>query len=355
LTDITVLFHELAASVTTPLNSIRGGAAFAIDVELGSDTFQLIFDTGSSDLWVAEQDVECVNANGKKIPTKRCAFGPLWSGDYEDGQVPRQNFNISYGGGEFLVGTLGYEDVTVAGITVQHQEIASVDEAFWDGDGESSGIMGFAYSSLTSAYTGTNPANDDPRTNNVHYKNWLANAIDEGKIDSLFSVAIERGANGGGGQVALGGLPTIPFTKNFASTPIEIHSFTPRHPIEAKKRTYYTINPDGVVVDGQSTPIDFATIVDTGTTLVYFPADLTQAINEAFDPPSVFEQSSGLWENYCDAVAPDVSFTIGGKNFKISAAELLLQGELGEDPQTGGCVSIPMTFPERTHRANLVG
>jgi hypothetical protein len=30
-----------------------------------------------------------------------------------------------------------------------------------------SGIIGFAYSSLTAAYTGTNPDNDDPKTDNV--------------------------------------------------------------------------------------------------------------------------------------------------------------------------------------------
>ena len=40
-------------------------------------------------------------------------------------------FNISYGSGEFLVGELGYERVTLAGIEVPHQEIALVDNAYW--------------------------------------------------------------------------------------------------------------------------------------------------------------------------------------------------------------------------------
>ncbi len=111
-------------------------------------------------------------------------------------------------------------------------------EGYWAGDGVVSGILGFAYSSLTAAYTGNNPANDNPETNNIHYENWIDNAVDENKIDPLFSVAIERGANGGGGQVALGGLPTINFDHHdFASTPLEIHSFTPRHPLEASNFT----------------------------------------------------------------------------------------------------------------------
>lgn len=296
----------------------------------------MIFDTGSSDLWVASAGFECLNARGKPVATGKCNFGPLWDGKYEEGQVARQNFNISYGDGEYLTGTLGYEDVTIAGIKVNHQEISAVQEGYWVGDGVTSGIVGFAYSSLTAAYKGTNPANDNPQTNNIHYDNWITNAIDEGKIDSLFSVAIERGAGGGGGQVALGGLPTIDFDHDFASTPIEIYSFTDRHPQEATNYTYYTIQPDGMLVDGQNVAIDFPVIVDSGTTLVYFPKSLTRAINTAFNPPSV--NIGGLWENSCDATPPDVSITIGGKNFKISPQELLLQGKLGKDPQTGGCV-----------------
>lgn len=332
------LLSELAASKTTPLIAVESGGGYAVDVELGSDSFTLIFDTGSSDLWVASQGVKCVNAKGKQVATSKCAFGKLWNGKYEEGQVAGENFNISYGDGEFLVGTLGYEDVTIAGVTVKHQEIASVNEGYWVGDGVTSGIAGFAYSSLTSAYTGNNPAKDNPQTNNVHYTNWIDNAIDEGKIDSLFSIAIERGANGGGGQVALGGLPTISFDHTFASTPLEIHSFTPRHPIEAKNYTYYTIQPDAIVVGGQSAKLNIPVIVDSGTTLVYFPPALAKAVNKAFNPPSVLV--NGLWENYCNAVPPDVAITIGGKEFKISASEVLLKGALGKDPQSGGCVRI---------------
>jgi hypothetical protein len=231
---------------------------------------------------------------------------------------------------------LGYEDVTIAGITVNKQEVSAVNKGFWQGDGVTSGIVGFAYSSLTSAFAGNNPAKDNPETNNINYNNWITNAIDEGEIDSLFSIALERGSGGGGGQVALGGLPTIKFDHDFASTPIEIHSFGPRHPQESKNYTFYTIQPDGVVVGGQNLALNVPVIVDSGTTLVYLPQSLTKAINQAFDPPSV--NVGGLWENYCNAKPPKVSITIGGKNFAISASELLLKGSLGKDPQTGGCV-----------------
>ncbi|KAK5165447.1 uncharacterized protein LTR77_008976 [Saxophila tyrrhenica] len=281
------------------------------------------------ELAVTSKGVQCVNLNGRHVATSKCAFGRLWSGNFEEGKVRGENFNISYGDGEFLTGTLGYEDVLVAGITVKHQEIASVTEGYWNGDGVTSGIIGFAYSALTAAYSGTDPSQDNPKTNNVHYENWIDNAIDEGKIDSLFSVAIERGANGGGGQIALGGLPTIDFNHSFASTPLEIHSFTPRHPLEKTNFTYYTIQPDGWVVDGESVSTNFRTIV----------ARYATAINYTFDPPAECVPSSGVFETACNAKLPDLAVTIGGKNFKISAAELLLKGEQGRDPSTGLCVT----------------
>lgn len=68
-------------------------------------------------------------------------------------QIPGENFNISYGDGEFLTGILGYEKVTLANITVDRQEIAVVDLAYWNGDNISSGLTGFGYPSLTSAFT----------------------------------------------------------------------------------------------------------------------------------------------------------------------------------------------------------
>ena len=233
--------------------------------------------------------------------------------------------------------------MTLAGITIDKQEMALVDEAYWFGDGVVSGIIGFAYSSLTSAFPGTNPATDSV-SSNIHYTNWIGNAIAQKKIDPLFSVAIERGANGGGGQVALGGLPTIPFDHSFASAPLEIKELTP-HPIEKTKLSYYTITPNGYNLDGKPEKTDFPVVIDTGTTLVYLPPALAKTINEAFDPPSVFVAAENgvafdLWENDCNATPPKFAITIGGQDFYISPDELLLTGESGYDNVTGLCVSL---------------
>lgn len=83
-------------------------------------------------------------------------FGPPFQGTFNSGAVLNQHFNLMYADLEFMTGVMGYEKVTMAGITVEHQKVALVNYTYWFGDSVSSGLMGLAYSGLTSAFYGTN-------------------------------------------------------------------------------------------------------------------------------------------------------------------------------------------------------
>jgi hypothetical protein len=80
-----------------------------------------------------------------------------------------------------LTGTVGFDDVTVGGLTVSQQEIGLVDKAAWEGDGVNTGLMGLAFSSLTSAFKGSDP-NHDSRNNSEPYSPWFFNAIAQNKV-----------------------------------------------------------------------------------------------------------------------------------------------------------------------------
>jgi len=66
------------------------------------------------------------------------------------------NLWAQYGQGRFISGDLGFSDITIGSTHVPKQEVALVNKAHWDGDGITSGLLGLAYSTITSPYIGTN-------------------------------------------------------------------------------------------------------------------------------------------------------------------------------------------------------
>jgi hypothetical protein len=63
---------------------------------------------------------------------------------------------------------VGYEEVTLADILVKGQEVGVVNLAAWDGDGVSSGLVGLAFPSLTSACPSTSVSADNQAMHAVY-------------------------------------------------------------------------------------------------------------------------------------------------------------------------------------------
>jgi len=106
------------------LTAALGGQEYLVSIGWAGDSYTAILDTGSSDTWLIHSGFTCLDANGQQQSDSTCNFGPPFTGTYNDGQISNQNFNISYGNGEFVSGTVGYDDVTLAGITVSKQEVS---------------------------------------------------------------------------------------------------------------------------------------------------------------------------------------------------------------------------------------
>jgi hypothetical protein len=145
----------------------------------------------------------------------------------------------------------------------------------------------------------------------------------EGLIPPLFSLAILRDVSGPSGYLALGGVPPIDFVQNFTSTPILITT------IEGYPKTYdfYTININGAVLngrilDGSGGSIQY--IVDSGTTLNYFPTKVAYEINNAFKPPAVYSADDGAFIVDCNAKSPTFGINIGGVVFYTNPLDLIL-------------------------------
>lgn len=135
----------------------------------------------------------------------------------------------------------------------------------------------------------------------------------------LFSLAILRDVSGASGYLSLGGTPPVDFVDDFTSTPILITT------IDGFEKTYdfYTIEVDSIELGAKSLP-GGKYIVDSGTTLNYLPTNITNAINNAFNPPAVYTESDGAYIVDCKAKPPAVAITIGGTVFHTNPLDMIL-------------------------------
>lgn len=325
-----------------------GGTIFLVPVTVGGQDFDVILDTGSSDPWFVTPNYQCVDFNTRDPETQDyCWFGtpydPSQSNTYT--AIDDENINVSYADGEYATGTLGYEQFTMAGITVQQQKFGLMNLAGWMGDGVSSGLIGFAYSTITSAYAGIDPSKDKKGAT-LQYNTLFTNMWNLSLIPPVFSLVLDRDPNLGG-LLALGGIPDIPHSPIWVSTPIQsvgvfAGTTTPAY-------EYYSIYSDGFAVsadasaifgpidteNGSQTPLmeNGTVIVDSGTSLLYAPNDVADAVAEGFDPPASFNSDTGMYVVDCTATAPLFGSSVSGKIFFVNGADLLVPDG------SGGCIS----------------
>ena len=332
-----------------PITPVEMGQVFLAPVKLARQTFRAVIDTGSSDTWIAQKKFQCINVTtGVDQPQSSCLFGPLYTMSKTFKQIPNQNFNISYADGEFLTGILGTERVTLAGIEVRNQEIAIVDYAAWLGDGTSSGLIGLAFPSLTSAYAGNDPKVDS-KASQIQYNPIFTNMYKQGNVPSMFSLAINRVNNTG--LMAIGGIPPVVFQHPFVSIPFQVLTAHNVAGPSINKPVYqfYTITASYVYAGSNGTkrsnakgPMPFArpkdpaitqTIVDSGTTLLYVPTADADAVSALFSPPATYDTVQGVYFVDCNAKVPKFGVKISGVVFQIDPTDLILP------IPGGGCIS----------------
>jgi len=205
-------------------------------------------------------------------------------------------------------------------------QVALGTEAYWQGDSTSSGLLGLAYEALTSAFDGTNPADDSQQD---PYSPLFQTMVSQGLSNSSFSLALERGT---GGYIAFGGLPPVTgvSSSNLVSTPIQyLSSFS------SDEYTFYAITAG--LNYGSSKSASTQYIVDSGTTLLYAPSAVAKALNKAFKPSAKYEEDQGAYFVECTATPPAVSVSIAGTSFTINPADLIYQGVV--DQNTGLCLT----------------
>ncbi|KAJ2958997.1 hypothetical protein NQ176_g11146 [Zarea fungicola] len=112
------------------------------EIKIGGQTVNLVFDTGSSDLWVFNTQLSAAQTNGHAI------FDPARSKTFKS--MKGAQFAVRYGDGSRVSGNVGTDVVDVGGALVPNQAIelaTSVSDSFVQ-KSDVSGLMGLGFQSL---------------------------------------------------------------------------------------------------------------------------------------------------------------------------------------------------------------
>jgi hypothetical protein len=262
-------------------------------VQIGTppQEFTVIFDTGSSNLWVPK--TKCKNCGYWFINGGKAKYDESKSSSYKkDGG----DFHIQYGSGD-VKGFFSVDKITLADdIEVENQKFAEVSNAGGLGVGyvmgKFDGILGLGFEGLALGGATT----------------VFKNAIDQNKVaQQMF--AFKLGDNQDG-ELTFGGYDDSAFTGA-----IDWHSLS-----EPK---YWLIDIDGISA-GSYTMAKTNAIVDSGTSLITGPSAQIRKI------ASSVGASANLLGQYtmdCAKVStlPDLEFKIGGKAYTVPGKDLVIQ------------------------------
>merc|ERR1711907_694183 len=242
--------------------------------------FNVIFDTGSSNLWV---------------PSKH-AFMPLnFHNKYDSSKSSTYvkngtKFSIRYGSGS-LTGIVSQDTVTLGSATVKNQLFAEAtsEPGLAFKIGKFDGIMGMAFQAI--AVDGMQPA-------------WYSAVADSD--EKAFGVYL-GGTSGTGGEMTLGGTDSAHYTGEISYVPVS-------------RAKYWQVTVDSFSI-GNLTKVEG--IVDTGTSLLVAPPDVVSAFGKQIGATLVMGKE---WTLDCSKVAglPDLDIMIGGKNFPLKGSDYVL-------------------------------
>lgn len=268
-----------------------------------AQTFNVIFDTGSSNLWVPSS--KCRLCNHSKYKSSA-------SSTYVKNGT---DFSIQYGSGA-LSGFLSQDTLQFGSMSVPNQVFAEATKtpglAFYVGKFD--GILGLAWPTIS--VDGVVPP--------------IQNMINSGILDQgLFAFYLPSDPSLTG-ELSVGEIDTTKFTGDLFYHPLS-------------RKDYWAIEIDDITINGDSITAARNAIVDSGTSLITGPSEEIKRFAELIGAKSM---AAGEYAVDCDKVddLPDFvvgfgsqKFNIRGRDYVIDSNGVCLFGFMGMDiPEPAG-------------------
>ncbi|KAI8579385.1 hypothetical protein K450DRAFT_241870 [Umbelopsis ramanniana AG] len=262
--------------------------SYVASVKVGTQTFSLIVDTGSSNTWVG--------AGTKYVPGSTAKS----TGD---------TVSVSYGSGSFS-GKEYTDTVTLGTLVITGQSIGDATSA--TGFSGVDGIIGFGPTDLT----------EDTVSSTSEVPTIIDNAYSEGLISTkvlgvYFAPLSGSATTANNGELTFGGADSTKYTGSITYTPVTSTSPSSLYwGINISKIAYGTTSVSTASLPG---------IVDTGTTLIYLQTSTYTALYKNISGYKL-DSTTGLVVIPSSSYSSlkNISFTIGGTAFTLTPAEYIL-------------------------------
>jgi saccharopepsin len=257
-------------------------------------TFKVVLDTGSSNLWVPSQSCSSI----------ACYLHSTY--DSSSSSTYKKNgsdFEIHYGSGS-LTGFISNDVFTIGDLKVKGQDFAEAtnEPGLAFAFGRFDGILGLGYDTIS--------------VNKIvppFYKMIEQKLLDE----PVF--AFYLGSSDEGSEAVFGGVDKSHYTGEIEYIPL-------------RRKAYWEVDLDSIAFGDEVAELDdTGVILDTGTSLNVLPSSLAELLNAEMGAKKGY---NGQYTVDCSkrSSLPDITFSLAGSNYSLPATDYILE-------VSGSCIS----------------